>query len=286
MQRLRPLALALFVLVLTSLLITASLGSPLTTKPASAQISGEFPPGPPQNVQAFAKNRAALVTWDAPLDPGDSPITSYTVETRIPSEDFAAAALPPPVVVDGNTFEATVPGLTNGVTYVFDVFATNDAGDGPSATSNEVTPTRRSAAASFDENGGSLRQTIPGRNLVGRVALPPGPDNTDPDTGEVTLAIRLTANGQFGCPSAICLDVDVSPPDAYPATNPILIELTAPRTGPVGTRPHFKDNVLLPDCTGEGTATPPPACVDVRQRINNLDHSHILATSDDPKYRK
>jgi fibronectin type III domain protein len=284
MQRLRPLALVSFVLVLTSLLIAASLGSPLTATPVSAQTG--FPPGPPQNVQAFAKDRGALVTWDAPISDGGSPITSYTVVTNTPGEDVVAAAIPPPVVVDGNTFEATVSGLTNGVTYVFDVFATNEEGDGPSATSNEVTPTRRSAARSFGEDGGSLRRAIPSRNLVGRVALPPGPAETDPETGEVTLAIRLTGNGQFGCPSAICLDVEVSPLGAYPATNPILIELTAPRTGPVGTRPHFKDDVLLPDCIGEGTATPAPACVDVRQRINNLDHSHILATSDDPKYRK
>ncbi|MBI2172181.1 MAG: fibronectin type III domain-containing protein [Chloroflexi bacterium] len=108
-----------------SLLLLALLTSLAAADPATV-------PGAPQNVQAFAGNAQATVTWTAPASNGGSPITSFTV-TSSPEGKTAT--------VNGSTFVATVTGLTNGAAYTFTVTATNAIGTGlASAPSNVVTP--------------------------------------------------------------------------------------------------------------------------------------------------
>ena len=88
-------------------------------------------PKAPTNVTATAGNGNAHITWQ-PASSGGTPITGYQI-----------TASPGNIVVDAVWYanDATVPGLTNGVSYTFVVVAKNAVGTGePSAPSNAVTP--------------------------------------------------------------------------------------------------------------------------------------------------
>jgi uncharacterized repeat protein (TIGR01451 family) len=98
-------------------------------------------PGAPVNVTATTGNAQATVSWQPAGD--GQPISSYTVHNSSASNGI----LVPDVTVGpdpGTTIvptSAVVTGLTNGVTYQFEVAATNSAGTSAySAPSNSVTP--------------------------------------------------------------------------------------------------------------------------------------------------
>jgi hypothetical protein len=115
-------------------------GQPPTTtltNPATLTVTSVArPPSAPQTVTATPGDASAVVSWAAPDDSGGSPITGYIV-TASPNGGS--------VSVDGLTLSATVPGLTNGVSYTFTVVASNAAGlaSDPSAPSNAVTSASR-----------------------------------------------------------------------------------------------------------------------------------------------
>jgi len=100
-------------------------------------------PHAPTGVSATAGDGAATVFWTpSSFNPG-SPVTSYTITPYVGATPGA------PVVVAAPATSANFPGLTNGVTYTFTVFATNAIGDSPeSAPSNQVTPPRQVAQSS------------------------------------------------------------------------------------------------------------------------------------------
>ncbi len=85
-------------------------------------------PGAPPSVAAQAGNGSATVTWDTAPD-NRAPITSY----QITWPGGSATAGP-------GDRQAAIPGLANGVTYVFTVAAVNQMGPGPGMSSNPVTP--------------------------------------------------------------------------------------------------------------------------------------------------
>jgi hypothetical protein len=99
------------------------------------------PPSAPLNVTASAGNASATLTWLAPAN--HQPVTSYTVHNSLasngaPVPDATLTAVPGSTVVPA---AITVNGLVNGVTYQFEVQASNAQGAGPfSAPSNSVTP--------------------------------------------------------------------------------------------------------------------------------------------------
>jgi hypothetical protein len=102
---------------------------------------GPTVPAAPTGVNATAGNGSAVVSWTAPSN-GGMAITSYTVTPYIGSTAQT------PVTVNGSppATSTTVPGLTNGTSYTFTVYATNSVGSGPaSAASNAVTPTAPTA---------------------------------------------------------------------------------------------------------------------------------------------
>ena len=89
-------------------------------------------PGSLTGVTAVAGDGQAAVSWTAPAFDGGSAITQYTA-TSSPGGLTA--------VVDGDTLNAVVTGLTNGTSYTFTVTAANAVGtSGPLAPSNAVTP--------------------------------------------------------------------------------------------------------------------------------------------------
>ena len=88
-------------------------------------------PGPPQNFTATAGDTQVVLTWDAPADAGGAAITAYQYRTAV------GATVPEShswIQLDGaDSLEATVPGLTNGTQYAFEVRALNSEhrGRGP-----------------------------------------------------------------------------------------------------------------------------------------------------------
>src|SRR5437773_2598393 len=92
------------------------------------------PPSVPWNVRAVPSDRAVALTWSAPLDDGGSSITNYRIYggTASGSEAF--------LIQLGNVTTYAVGGLSNGVTYYYQVSAVNAVGDGARATEAQATP--------------------------------------------------------------------------------------------------------------------------------------------------
>ena len=89
------------------------------------------PPGAP-TVNAIAGWGAVTVEWTAE-DDGGSDITSFEITVLAGGTEVDS------VTVDGDTLSHTFGGLTNGVTYTFEVVATNAIGTGP-VGSDTATP--------------------------------------------------------------------------------------------------------------------------------------------------
>lgn len=90
-------------------------------------------PGRPTALVARAGDAQATVSWTAPASNG-SPLTGYTVTPYVAG--VAEAAVPVPAT----STSVVVGGLVNGVTYTFEVAATNAVGTSPSGASGPVTP--------------------------------------------------------------------------------------------------------------------------------------------------
>jgi len=100
----------------------------------SAAVVPARAPAAPGSVTATRGNASASVSWTTPADNG-SAITSYVVRYSTDGTHWTPAAQS----YDGSP--ATVTGLTNGTSYVFDVAAVNAIGTGTfSAASSSVTP--------------------------------------------------------------------------------------------------------------------------------------------------
>ncbi|MGY1667511.1 fibronectin type III domain-containing protein, partial [Geodermatophilus sp. SYSU D00696] len=117
-------------------------------------------PGAPVLGTVTAGDASATVTWTAPADAGESPITGYQVavyegDATQPARQESAAA---------DATQLQVTGLTNGTAYSFTVAAVNGAGTGPaSQRSAPVTPT---AAPTVGSELAAGSQLIAGQALV------------------------------------------------------------------------------------------------------------------------
>lgn len=122
-------------------------GASNTTVPAASRgvlgvsllILAASPQAP--NVEATPGDESAQVDVSVGFD-GGSPITSYSV-TAVDKTNASRGGQH----VTWSTSPATVNGLTNGDTYVFDVTAINDLGTSPVGTSNSVIPAGKPGAA-------------------------------------------------------------------------------------------------------------------------------------------
>lgn len=128
--------------LVTNLVYTASAGAPnsvldLAGNPAPDQTlatltnrSTVSTPGPPAIGALVPGNGDMLVFFSAPGDDGGAAITRYTVTTS-----------PGTVSATGASSPIRVSGLINGVTYSFEVTASNAQGDGPPSSPASSTPT-------------------------------------------------------------------------------------------------------------------------------------------------
>ena len=114
-----------------SFTVTAVTGAgPGATSAPSAQVVPFTTPNAPLNVQATAKDGAALVSWTAGPSGG------------LPFSGFTATAMPGGLTCTTvSALSCTIQGLTNGTPTTFTVVATTNAGSSPpSVTSLPVTP--------------------------------------------------------------------------------------------------------------------------------------------------
>ncbi len=111
--------------------ITASNGSEPDVSQAFT-LTVQDVPGAPRNVKATAAVGAAEVSWDPPASDGEAKIEKYVVKATPGGQS---------VEVDGTETSAKVEGLTVGVSYSFNVEATNSIGTGQAGESGTVVPT-------------------------------------------------------------------------------------------------------------------------------------------------
>ena len=108
------------------------------TSPPSAvsnSVVPATPPGAPTNVGARAYDADVTVTFTPPTSDGGAPVTGYGVQAIDLTNGGGDATQ------GGSASPITVPGLINGDTYEFKVFAANDAAFGPySSYSPTVVP--------------------------------------------------------------------------------------------------------------------------------------------------
>src|SRR5947207_1549715 len=93
------------------------------------------PPSAPQNLAATGGNAQVTLTWQAPASNGGSPITNYKIYRGTTSGGETLVA------TIGNQLSYSDGGLTNGVTYYYQVSALNNVGEGPKSNEASATPT-------------------------------------------------------------------------------------------------------------------------------------------------
>jgi len=98
----------------------------------SALVTPATVPNPPGSITALRQNQGADVAWDAPLDNGGDPITSYRLQVRHGNE------LPTTFITSESPY--SIRGLENGITYSVTVSAINSVGDSVASESALVTP--------------------------------------------------------------------------------------------------------------------------------------------------
>ena len=226
----------------------------------SARKSGAPMPLPaftaPQNLQVAPGDTQATLTWQAPASSGGQTITGYEYRYRQTGGTF------PAIWTDaGDDLTETVTGLTNGVSYDFEVWAVTSGGGGPAASVTlspaaftapqalQVTPGDTQATLTWQAPASSGDQTITGYEYrYGETggALPDtwtadaGNDLTETVTGltngkEYTFEVRAVASDSVG-PAASDTQTLATVPgvpvlDASGEYRQIVLTWTAPDNG-------------------------------------------------------
>ena len=183
---------------------------------------------------ATAGNAQATVTWAAPISSGSSPITGYTVTASPGSQTCTTTG----------ALTCTVTGLTNGVTYVFDVVATNSSGDGPAGVSNQVTPSAPPSAA--------LNPTAVAGNARAAVSwTPPASNGGSPITSYLVTAVP---GGQTCTYSVVVPETDTCTVTGL--TNGTKYSFTVVATNGAGDGPAGTSNQVTPSTVPTAPLTP------------------------------
>ena len=127
---------------------TSGWSDPGTGTPTGATEAGAIS-NAPENLQATAGDAEATLRWDAPINDSGADITGYAYRYKASGGDFIAYTdIPESGPGQANARSYTVPGLTNGLEYVFHVRALNQHGGGLPA---EVTVTLPGIVSSESE---------------------------------------------------------------------------------------------------------------------------------------
>src|SRR5438093_6269232 len=134
---------------------------PLSNEASSTPTAPPPPPSPPsapQNLAATGGNAQVTLTWQAPASNGGSPITNYKIYRGTTSGGETLVA------TIGNQLSYSDGGLTNGVTYYYQVSAVNNVGEGPKsneASANPTAPaTQPGAPQDLDATAGDATVTL------------------------------------------------------------------------------------------------------------------------------
>src|SRR5437879_2792938 len=130
------------------------------------------PPSAPQNLQAVGGNGQVTLTWDPPSDDGGAPILLYTIY-RGNSSGGESLLITVPLVT--TYIDLTV---SNGVTYYYQVSATNAVGEGPLSNEASATPNPPATVPGAPEGLGATA----GDAIIALVWSPPSSDGGSPIT--------------------------------------------------------------------------------------------------------
>ena len=158
------------------------------TGPSSTTSSGivaASPPGSPASVTATAGDGQATVTFNAPVQDGGVPISSYVV-TWDPADTNATDSTTP-----SSSLTHVITGLTNGQAYSFTVKAINYAGlsSSSSAPSQPVIP-GTTTSYSISGNAGIAETLLTYANGTSTNTV-----NADASTGAYTISVPSGWNG-------------------------------------------------------------------------------------------
>src|SRR5437879_12864433 len=106
----------------------------MSTEASATPTAPVTAPGAPRNLQATPGDGQVTLNWQAPSNDGGSPILLYTIYRGM-SSGGEASLITLPVVT---TY--TDANVTNGVTYYYQVSATNAIGEGPRSSEVSATP--------------------------------------------------------------------------------------------------------------------------------------------------
>jgi hypothetical protein len=186
------------------------------------------PPSAPVNVVATAGNASAILSWTAPAN--HQPVTSYTVHNSLASNGVLVADVTV-TAVPGTTrvpTSFTVTGLTNAVTYQFEVQATNAQGSSPfSAPSNSVTP-----QAPTVPGAPTNVSAIAGDSSASVSWTAPASDGGSP----ITSYTVTTFTG--GAPAGITATAGGNSTTVFPLTNGVAYTFSVHATNALGNGPE------------------------------------------------
>jgi alpha-tubulin suppressor-like RCC1 family protein len=169
-----------------AILATSAAGPGPVSLPAAPVTTPDLP-SPPLDVVGVAGNGLAYLTWTEPALGGGRPVETYLVLV-------APAVASSEVNVVGTT--GVVSGLTNGLSYSFQVVAVNAVGEGPpSAPSLAVTPNLSACAADAAcvGNGWCLAGSCqPPFGLTLASSIAAAGDGKTYVSGDIPLAVAVT----------------------------------------------------------------------------------------------
>ena len=158
-------------------LATSDLGN--GTSVEAVAMPSTVPKSPPINLLASQCNESLHLSWQAPVDNGGTPITSYTIQWKSGVEDYDATSTSSRQHVSGTSGNMyTIATLENGTTYTIRILATNVQGD------------------ALDENGQFLwSQEITGIPRPGPCVSEVGFGNILADSAPVIVDLKDTEDG-------------------------------------------------------------------------------------------
>ncbi|KAM5314943.1 contactin-6 isoform 2-T2 [Glossophaga mutica] len=136
----------------------------LETLSAAAEVVVRGPPGPPRDVRVDqASSTTSQLSW-RPGEDNNSPVQGFAVQARTPFSVGWQAVSTVPEILSGQTFNATVVGLSPWVEYEFRVVAGNSIGIGEPSRPSELLRTKASvpvvAPANIHGGGGSRSDLV------------------------------------------------------------------------------------------------------------------------------